>query len=188
MSSDRFNSKRNIFFSLSSSIVVFSTEKVVPTVQLACGEDDDDDEEEDDEERPSSSSLCNASEDSQTSTSLMLIQHPSSSYAVNPNSTSSYFHPRTSYFNSAFEKVIRQHLHDEEPIPFIDESISVSHSRKSSACWSDRTSLSSRFGFAWKLNLIRSNLSNTDSSTGGTRKFQYRTVRYPVPTSRQYQV
>lgn len=157
-----------------------SSDKIAAPVQLALGEDDEDEE--------PSSSLCNDTENSQTSTSVMITQLPSSSLAANPSSSTSYFHGRTSYFNSAFEKVIRQHFHDEEPIPFIDETLSVSHSRKSSACWSDRTSLSSRFGFAWKLNLIRSNLSSADSSTVGTRRFQYRTVRYPLTATRQYQV
>ena len=95
---------------------------------------------------------------------------------------------RGSYFNSAFETAIRQHLHDDEPIPFIDENLSVTHSRKSSACWSDRTSLSSRFGFARKFHFMRPNsqlrplgMNQEFSAPGGTRRFQYRTVRCPIP-------
>jgi hypothetical protein len=65
--------------------------------------------------------------------------------------------PHTSYFNSAIETAIKQRLEDDgEPIPFIDESLSIAHSRKSSAGWSDRTSLSSRFGFARRLHQMRS--------------------------------
>ena len=45
---------------------------------------------------------------------------------------------------------------DDEPIPFIDDNLSIAHSRKSSACWSDRTSLSSRLGFPRKFNFRRS--------------------------------
>ncbi|CAF0961969.1 unnamed protein product, partial [Didymodactylos carnosus] len=54
----------------------------------------------------------------------------------------------TSYFQSAIENVIRHR--DDDPIPFIDETISAGASRKSSACWSERTSLSSRFGLRFK--------------------------------------
>ena len=113
----------------------------------------------------------------------MITQLASSS--IPPLSNNYLTSPRTSYFNSAFEKAMKQHLHDDEPIPFIDESLSISHSRKSSACWSDRTSLSSRFGLAWKLNFIRSNINNMESSATN-RRFNYRTIRYPLPTSRQY--
>ncbi|CAF1032572.1 unnamed protein product, partial [Didymodactylos carnosus] len=54
----------------------------------------------------------------------------------------------TSYFHTAIENVIRQR--DDDPIPFIDETISTGASRKSSTCWSERTSLSSRFGLRFK--------------------------------------
>jgi hypothetical protein len=103
-----------------------------------------------------------------------------------------YLHssPRISYFNSAIETAIKQHLHDDEPIPFIDDNLSVTHSRKSSACWSDRTSLSSRLGLAWRLNLIRSSTqirSPTPSNEigGGAKRFNYRTIRYAIPSSQQ---
>ena len=63
----------------------------------------------------------------------------------------------------------------------------MTHSRKSSACWSDRTSLSSRYGLAWKLNLMRSHTKQRSltPSNGTTRRFQYRTIRYTLPASVQ---
>ncbi|CAF4481983.1 unnamed protein product, partial [Rotaria sp. Silwood2] len=89
---------------------------------------------------------------------------------------------------SAIETDIKQHLPDDEPIPYIDDNLSVTHSRKSSACWSDRTSLSSRFGLAWKLNLMRSGSqirppTSSNEIVGGTKRFNYRTIRYTIPRS-----
>ncbi len=146
------------------------------------------------EDETNSSSFYNETQSSQTS-NLTIIANlppppppPSSSYYL-------YSSPRPSYFNSAIETAIKQHLHDDEPIPFIDDNLSVTHSRKSSACWSDRTSLSSRFGLAWRLNLIRSSTqirpptpSNETGGGGGggeTKRFNYRTIRYAIPSSQQ---
>ena len=107
------------------------------------------------EDETNSSSLYNETD---TLNSTIIVNLPPARPPP-PPSASYYLHssPHTSYFNSAIETAIKQHLHDDEPIPFIDDNLSVTHSRKSSACWSDRTSLSSRFGLAWKLNFIRSN-------------------------------
>lgn len=140
-----------------------------------------------DEGRTNSSTSYHETESSETSNSTILANLPSSSYA--PYSSP----PRTSYFNSAIETAIKQHLHDDEPIPFIDDNLSVTHSRKSSACWSDRTSLSSRFGFAWKLNLMRSGTqlrsppSSSNETGGNPRRLNYRTMRYTIPPSQQLQ-
>ena len=129
------------------------------------------------------SSYYNDTESFQTSNSTTMANLPP------PSTYFLYSSPRSSYFNSAIETAIKQHSHDDEPIPFIDENISVTHSRKSSACWSDRTSLSSRFGIAWKLNLLRSTpqirpsaISSNETGTS-SKRFNYRTVRYTVSPS-----
>lgn len=106
-----------------------------------------------------------------------------------PSPFNPYSLPRVSYFHSAIETAIKQHLHDDEPIPFIDDNLSITPSRKSSACWSDRTSLSSRFNLAWKLNFMRTStqLRSTTpiSEIGGTKRFHYRTIRYTIPPAHQ---
>ncbi len=135
------------------------------------------------EEDETNSSTCyNETESSQTSNSTITANLPP------PSSYYLYSSPRISYFNSAIETAIKQHLHDDEPIPFIDDNVSVTHSRKSSACWSDRTSLSSRFGLAWRLNLMRSNTQirpptfSTETEGGSTKRY---TIRYTIPPSQQ---
>ncbi|CAF3147590.1 unnamed protein product, partial [Rotaria sp. Silwood2] len=103
-------------------------------------------------------------------------------------STTSYHHgptSRTSYFNSNIETIMKERFHDDEPIPFIDDNLSITHSRKSSVCWSDKTSLSSRFSFAWKLNRIRSTAQNRSilSNEKEKRRYHHRTIRYTQPSS-----
>ncbi|CAF1074281.1 unnamed protein product [Adineta steineri] len=149
---------------------------ISPPIRLAMEEDE-----------TNSSSYYNETDISQTSTSTVAANLPSSSCLL-------YSSPRTSYFNSAIETAIKHHLHDDEPIPFIDDNLSITHSRKSSACWSDRTSLSSRFGLAWKLNLIRTNsqlqpttLSNETGGGGGIKRFSYRTMRCTMSPTQQLQ-
>ena len=125
-------------------------------------------------------------EDGGNSTSAMITTLPSLLLA-NPSSSASYFRSppgRISYFNSAFESALKQHLHDDEPIPFIDENLSVTHSRKSSACWSDRTSLSSRFGLSWKLHFMRSSAQLRPTTVS---RFNYRTIRYALPPSKEHE-
>ena len=84
---------------------------------------------------------------------------------------------------------MKQHLEDDggEPIPFIDENLSTAHSRKSSACWSDRTSLSSRLSLIWKLNRMRNNSqtrSNGSKRNDKRRAHQHnRTMRYTISPS-----
>ncbi|CAF2370946.1 unnamed protein product [Rotaria sp. Silwood2] len=134
-----------------------------------------------DEEQTNSSSYYNETDSSETSNLTVIANLPPPSYFL-------YSSPRTSYFSSAIETAIKQHLHDDEPIPYIDDNLSVTHSRKSSACWSDRTSLSSRFGLAWKLNLMRSGSqirppTSSNEIVGGTKRFNYRTIRYTIPRS-----
>ena len=146
-------------------------------------------------EEDNSSSDFSPTENSQDSTSAMITNLPSL-LLPNPSSSASYFRcpsGRISYFNSAFESAMKQHLHDDDPIPYIDENLSVTHSRKSSACWSDRTSLSSRFGLAWKLNFMRSSsqsrpstIGQHEASTGPSRRFNYRTIRYALPPSKEH--
>jgi hypothetical protein len=143
------------------------------------------------EDETNSSSYFNETQSSQTSNSTIIANLPP------PSTYYPYPSPHTSYFNSAIETAIKQHLHDDEPIPFIDDNLSLTHSRKSSACWSDRTSLSSRFGLAWKLNLIRSNTQirppppppppppSNEMAGGETKRFNYRTIRYTIPPSQQ---
>jgi len=142
-----------------------------PVVQLATQEDG---------ETTSSSCFYNETLCSQTSHFNTMPPLPST---YNPYSST-----RISYFNSAIETAIKQHLHDDEPIPFIDDNLSMTHSRKSSACWSDRTSLSSRFNLAWKLNLMRN--SNQHRSTTSpyetAKRFNYRTIRYTIPPSYEH--
>ena len=89
----------------------------------------------------------------------------------------------TSYFDSTIETAIKQRL-NEEPIPFIDDNLSTTHSRRSSACWSDKTSLGSRFSLSLKMNRIRSRSQNrsTLSSEKGKRRYHQRTTRHAVPT------
>lgn len=141
------------------------------------------------EDEINSSLYCNETQSCQTSNSTIIAN-----LSPPPPLSSYYLHstPHTSYFNSAIETAIKQHLHDDEPIPFIDDNLSVTHSRKSSACWSDRTSLSSRFGLAWRLNLMRSNTQirppTPSNEIGGTKRFNYRTIRYAIPSSQQFRI
>ena len=107
------------------------------------------------------SSSSNTSESVTTSDSVLL-----------PRSTTKFHYQqsaiRPSYFNSTIESAMRQHFeNDDEPIPFIDENLSNTHSRKSSACWSDRTSLSSRLSSLWRLNRDK-------------RRSQHRSMRYTI--------
>ncbi|UJR15898.1 hypothetical protein I4U23_002821 [Adineta vaga] len=119
-----------------------------------------------------SSSSVNETELSQTSNTTLTANLPQTSHYL-------YSSSRISYFNSAIETAIKHHINDDEPIPFIDDNLSVTHSRKSSACWSDRTSLSSRFGLAWKWNGIRSGTPSNE--IGSTKRFNYRPIRYTMP-------
>ena len=104
--------------------------------------------------------------------------------------------PHTSYFTSAIETAIKQRLEDDnEPIPFIDESVSVAHSRKSSAGWSDRTSLSSRFGFARRLHQMRSGSQIPRSARPGheekkqkRRSHRYRTMQFTIRPQEHLQI
>ncbi|CAF1286945.1 unnamed protein product [Rotaria magnacalcarata] len=137
------------------------------------------------DDQVNSTSFYNESETSEESNSTVLPNLPPSSYF-------SYSVPRTSYFNSAIETAIKQHLQDDEPIPFIDDNLSITHSRKSSACWSDRTSLSSRFGFAWKLNLMRSGSqtrppTSSNETRANSKRFNLRTIRYTMSPSEKLQ-
>ena len=91
---------------------------------------------------------------------------------------------RPSYFRSTIESAMKERLEDDgEPIPFIDENLSSAHSRKSSACWSDRTSLSSRLSLIWKLNRMRTNSQNRSngSKRNEKRRAHHRTMRYTIP-------
>jgi hypothetical protein len=159
------------------------SDSISSPIQLATEEDDD---------RNRSSTCGHQTVSSHTSTSLMLSHLPSMTLPL-PVCSSPYYRcasPQLSYFNTAFETTMKQHLNDDEPIPFIDDTLSISPSRKSSTCWSDRTSWSSRFGLAWKLNLIRSNtqlrpITDRIDVSGGMRRFNYRTIRYAVPSSRK---
>lgn len=131
----------------------------------------------------------NETESSQTSNSPVTTN-------LLPSATSYYCCPtvQTSYFNSTIETAIKQRLdnEDNEPIPFIDDNISIARSRKSSACWSDRTSLSSRFSLAWKLNVMRlgsqnrTTLSN-ENEKQRRRRYHHRTAKYTIPSSQQNQ-
>lgn len=130
------------------------------------------------EDESNSSSYCNETETFQTSNST-ITTHP-------PLPLSPFYPPRTSYFHSAIETAIKQHFHDDEPIPFIDDNISMTHSRKSSACWSDRTSLSSRLSLIWKLNRMRTNSQNRSNGSKRNDKrrahhHHHRTTRYTIP-------
>lgn len=132
------------------------------------------------EEETTSSCFCNETLCSQTSHGNTIAPLPST---YNPYSSA-----HISYFNSAIETAIKQHLHDDEPIPFIDDNLSMTHSRKSSACWSDRTSLSSRFNLAWKLNLMRTSNQHrsqtpVNETAANPKRFNYRTIRYTIPPS-----
>lgn len=113
-------------------------------------------DEEEDEDEQTSSTYPNKTDSSQTSNSTahaQLLPAPSSS----STSYARYAAVPTSYFNSTIESAMVRHLEeDDEPIPFIDDNLSVAYSRKSSACWSDRTSLSSRLGFPRRFNFKRS--------------------------------
>jgi hypothetical protein len=132
------------------------------------------------EEEQNNSSYCHPTECSETSDSTLLANLPS----ITPYQH--YLTARPSYFNSTIESAMKQHLDDDsEPIPFIDENVSTTHSRKSSACWSDRTSLSSRFSLIWKLNRMRSNSQNrsTLSNSKDKRRTHHRTFRYTTPSS-----
>lgn len=139
-----------------------------------------------DEDPTNSSSFYNESESSDGSHSTVSANLPPTSYFL-------YSSPRASYFNSAIETAIKQHLHDDEPIPYIDDNLSITHSRKSSACWSDRTSLSSRFGFAWKFNLMRSGTqgrmtTSPNESRRNIKRFNTnRPTRYAISPSQQLQ-
>jgi len=135
---------------------------------------------EDDEQNYSN--CYNETESSQRSNSILIAKLPP---------TTSYHHcptTRPSYFSNAIETAIEQNLNDDdEPIPFIDDNISTERSRKSSACWSDRTSLSSRFSLIWKLNRMRSGSNNrsTLSKEKEKRRRHHRTMRYSIPPLQQ---
>jgi hypothetical protein len=139
------------------------------------------------EDEPNSLTCYNETESSQTSNSTVTAN-------LLPPATSYYCYPttHTSYFNSSIETAIKQRLdnEDNEPIPFIDDNTSIAHSRKSSACWSDRTSLSSRFSLAWKLNAMRSRSQTRSTLSNGNekrRRYHPRTMRYSIPSSQQTQ-
>jgi hypothetical protein len=102
-----------------------------------------------------------------------------------------YAAPVRSYFLSTIESAIKQRLDDEdEPIPFIDENLSIAASRKSSACWSDRTSLSSRFGLSKKWNLIRASPSYPYEDRKRKRLVprQHRTMQFSVHSGGHQQI
>ena len=154
---------------------------------------------EDDEQKSlSSHHELESLETSQSTVRAHLLSRALLSPPPPATSSHSYFHrssPQTSYFTSGIESAMKQRLdEDDEPIPFIDDNLSVAYSRKSSACWSDRTSLSSRLGFAWKFNLrrsashIRPPSSHDQSVSKKSRRHQpHRTVRYPLSASQQHQ-
>ena len=132
------------------------------------------------EEEQNTASYCHQSESSETSHATLLATSPPIS------SIQHYLNTRPSYFNSTIESAMKQRVDDDnEPIPFIDENISNTHSRKSSACWSDRTSLSSRFSLIWKLNRMRSINPNRSisSNSKGKRRSRHRTYQYTIPPS-----
>ncbi len=132
------------------------------------------------EDALNSSSCYNETDSSLTSNTTTIGNLPS---------TIPYHHlltGHTSYFHSGIETAIKQHLdEDDEPIPFIDDNLSNAHSRKSSACWSDKTSLSSRFSLAWKLNRMRSSSQNRSPLSKGKRRHQHRTNRFTISPSSQ---
>jgi hypothetical protein len=135
------------------------------------------------EDALNTSSCYNETDSSQTSNITTIANLPS---------TIPYYHlptGHTSYFNSEIETAIKQHLDDDdEPIPFIDDNLSNAHSRKSSACWSDKTSLSSRFSLAWKLNRMRTSSQNRSPLSKEKRRYQHRTNRFTIsPSSQQNQ-
>jgi hypothetical protein len=134
------------------------------------------------EEERNTSSYYHQSESSETSNCTLLVTSPPIP------SFQHYLTAHPSYFNSTIESAMKQCLdndNDNEPIPFIDENLSNTHSRKSSACWSDRTSLSSRFSLIWKLNRMRSNHQNRSISSNSKekRRSRHRTFRYTIPPS-----
>ena len=143
-------SNASLFFSPFDSHSSFR--RLIP-ISIPLTNDDDDDEQ-------TSSTDQNKTESSQTSdcTALAQLLPPLPPPLSAP--TVSFFHYKTtpiSYFNSNIESaMIRRLEEDDEPIPFIDDNLSIANSRKSSACWSDRTSLSSRLGFSRKFNFRRS--------------------------------
>ena len=135
------------------------------------------------EDALNSSSFYNETISSETSNTTTLVNLPS---------TIPYHHLPTghvSYFNSGIEKVIKQHLNDDDdPIPFIDDNLSTARSRKSSACWSDKTSLSSRFSLARKLTRMRTSSQNRSPLSKEKRRYQHRTNRLTIsPSSQQNQ-
>lgn len=121
------------------------------------------------------SSCFNETLSSETTNTIFLTPPVTSYHACPAN--------RTSYFNSTIEAAMKQRLNDDEPIPFIDETISTSHSRKSSVYWSDKTSWSSRFSLAWKLNRMRlaSRNRSTSSNERDKRRYRHRNIQYTIP-------
>ena len=117
-----------------------------------------------------------------------LLSPPSSSVPV----VNSYFHRPAisiSYFNSTIESAMKERLEiDDEPIPFIDDNLSLAHSRKSSACWSDRTSLSSRFGFVRRFRQNRSTPTNELDNRQRKRRSHQRTNQLTIRPQDQYQI
>ncbi|CAF4204987.1 unnamed protein product [Rotaria socialis] len=132
------------------------------------------------EEDHNLSSCYNETLSSQASTSMFTATR-------SPVPAAYYHYPATgaSYFDSNIETVIKEHLDDDEPIPFIDDNLSTTHSKKSSACWSDKTSLSSRFSLAWKLNKKRLASQNRSilSYEKEKRRYHHRTIRHIKPLS-----
>lgn len=137
----------------------------------------------DDENEQNSTSCDNGTDSSQTSKSTITAN-------LLPVTTAFSYHPvaRQSYFTTPIETALKQyHDIDDDPIPFIDDNLSTVHSRKSSTCWSDRTSLSSRFSLIWKLNMIRSGSQNRSKLSNGRdkRRDNRRNIRYSIPISQQ---
>ncbi|CAF4071814.1 unnamed protein product [Rotaria magnacalcarata] len=132
------------------------------------------------EEEPNLSSCYNETLSSQTSNSMFTT-------VLSPVPATYFHYPTTgaSYFNSNIETVIKEHLDDDEPIPFIDDNLSTTHSKKSSACWSDKTSLNSRFSLAWKLNKKRLASQNRSllSYEKEKRRYHHRTILHIKPPS-----
>ncbi|CAF1032759.1 unnamed protein product [Rotaria sordida] len=129
-------------------------------------------------------SLCNNNE-------TLSSQKSNANFIENISPPTSFYHYPTnhaSYFNSTIETAMKERLDDDdEPIPFIDDNLSVTHSRKSSVCWSDKTSLSGRLNLTWKLNRLRSTSQNrsTLSNEKEKRRYHHRTVRYAQSSSQE---
>ncbi|CAF1189573.1 unnamed protein product [Adineta ricciae] len=140
------------------------------------------------EDEQISSTCYNETDTSQASTSAPTANLLPTKQLTNA-SCSHYFNSRPSYFHSTIESAIKQRFDtDNEPIPFIDDNLSIAHSRKSSACWSDRTSLSSRFSLVWKAHSRRSgsqNRSTISTSNDKRRKYNHRPSRYTFSAAQQ---